>query len=178
MTNTFLASDHHFFHQNILKFKNNDGTPVREFSNVEEMNETMIERHNSVVQETDTVYFGGDVFFGSKSNIPNIMYRLRGKKILILGNHDEVVKQELYRYFMRIVLWHPFREHKLILSHVPLPYHQFRHEVEVNVHGHLHGEVVKNKDTWSTPDPHYFSICMERINYTPIHLDEIVKRVR
>ena len=50
----FFTSDHHFYHSNIIKYCQ------RPFHSVEEMNEEMIRRWNSVVGVDDTVYYLGD----------------------------------------------------------------------------------------------------------------------
>ena len=78
----FFASDYHFRHANIIKYCN------RPFNSVDEMNEALVANWNSVVTDADTVYFIGDLsmsFNAGKEFAP----RLNGKKIIILGNHDE-----------------------------------------------------------------------------------------
>lgn len=62
MAERFFISDTHFSHARILEFESDDGRPVRSgFSSVEEMDEAMIERWNSVVGPKDKVYHLGDV---------------------------------------------------------------------------------------------------------------------
>ena len=48
----------------------------------------MIYNWNSVVSKDDTIYHLGDVGLGNDEQIKNIIDRLNGNKILILGNHD------------------------------------------------------------------------------------------
>ena len=50
MSQLFFTSDHHFGHANIIKFCN------RPFKDVQEMNETLIERWNKKVKPKDHVY--------------------------------------------------------------------------------------------------------------------------
>jgi len=78
--NIFFTSDTHFGHKNILKYCN------RPFVNVEEMDEVMIERWNGRIGKNDSVYHLGD--FSFSSNPKTYFERLNGKKILIIGNHD------------------------------------------------------------------------------------------
>ena len=62
MVNIWAWSDTHFDHNNtIVLFKRHNGTPLRGFSSLQEMNETMVERHNSLVKPQDHVYHLGDV---------------------------------------------------------------------------------------------------------------------
>jgi calcineurin-like phosphoesterase family protein len=49
MKNIFVVSDHHFGHANICKFLNDDGTKVRPWNDVDEMDEVLIQNHNKVV---------------------------------------------------------------------------------------------------------------------------------
>src|ERR1700692_3925644 len=82
----WVISDQHFDHGNILNFQKSGGHKLREFKDVNHMNEYMIEKHNSVVRPQDKVYCLGD--FAMKDR--GILYarRLNGHKRLILGNHD------------------------------------------------------------------------------------------
>lgn len=83
MSKTFFTSDHHFGHVNILKFEN------RPFSNVQEMNEKMIEKWNETVPEDGATYILGDFIMGKHSENLSIINRLNGRKFLIAGNHDK-----------------------------------------------------------------------------------------
>ena len=86
MSNIFVISDTHFGHKNILTFLNEDGSRVRDFSSLEEMDELIVENWNKTVSDQDIVYHLGDVYFGAGHQH---LKRLRGRKRLILGNHDE-----------------------------------------------------------------------------------------
>lgn len=78
----FFTSDHHFSHKNIIQLCN------RPFNSVEEMDEEMIRRWNSVVAEEDFVYYLGDFSLSIKP-VEKYVHRLNGTKILIPGNHDK-----------------------------------------------------------------------------------------
>lgn len=118
----FVTSDTHFNHANILNFKDANGRPTREFSSVEEMNEHMIERWNSVVKPSDKVYHLGDVLFGmDKEGWMNRHWsRLMGQKRLVVGNHDNIKMMALGGWFGKIELWRQFSEFGLLLTHVPV----------------------------------------------------------
>ena len=90
----FFTADQHFGHANILKYEahsrlTHDGTT---FASVEAMDRALIEHWNSVVSPEDTVYSLGD-FSYKKHTMAEVMPRLHGHIILVVGNHDQSFKQ-------------------------------------------------------------------------------------
>ncbi len=79
---TFFTADHHFDHNNIIHLAN------RPFSSVEEMNETMVERWNMVVNHNDIVYHLGDFAWGNAGRVYEIFGKLQGHIHVVEGNHD------------------------------------------------------------------------------------------
>jgi len=94
---TYFTSDQHFGHFNIIRLSH------RPFSSLDEMNETMIAKWNAKVQEEDMVYILGDLFFRAAAVEP-ILQRLKGRKHLVLGNHDHTwtTKVRLADYFQSV----------------------------------------------------------------------------
>ena len=184
MPNTFFIGCTHFGHENIYRFTRANGERVRPFANAAEGDAVMAERWNSVVRDSDKVYVMGDVAFTNQSL--KILGSLKGSKILIKGNHDILKPGEYLKYFKDIRAYH--KMDKEILSHIPLhPNSLYRHKTGgwwLNIHAHLHAEaVMEMHDDPAEPmracqaeDPRYFSVCVERINYTPISLEEIRKK--
>ena len=78
----FIISDTHFNHANIIKYCN------RPFKDTKEMYEAMIKNWNETASNNDIVIHLGDFGLGNKEYIASIIKRLNGKKILIMGNHD------------------------------------------------------------------------------------------
>jgi calcineurin-like phosphoesterase family protein len=170
----WITSDTHFNHKNILNFKDDKGNPVRSFSSVEEMNETMIDRWNECVKPGDKIYHLGDVFFGHIDWIVNNWSRLNGKKRLIVGNHDDIPNIVKRGMFEKVDMWRVFSEHNLLLTHVPVSHQTIFHDRVMhkkmpltNVHGHIHSN--------DSPHGRYFNACVEKTDYRPIHLDELIK---
>lgn len=163
MRDIWVISDTHFNHSNIIKFCN------RPFDNVRHMDEAMVERWNSVVKPQDKIYHLGDVYMkASKGYIENILHRLNGHKRLVLGNHDNGKDQVLQRYFEKIDVWRMFPEFGLLLTHVPVHHQTLTSKDLKNVHGHTHnnGEPIEHKKS-------YKCVCVEHIDYTPIHIEEL-----
>src|SRR6185503_2891509 len=96
MPEIYFTSDHHFGHANILTFE----PEARPFKTVEEMNEALVDRWNSVVKPNDMVWHLGDFAFG-KHNIA-IAARLQGRKKLVLGNHDSYCNRVYLQYFEKL----------------------------------------------------------------------------
>lgn len=173
MSNIFFCSDHHFGHANILNFKREDGTPLRDFQDIDHMNEIIVQRHNLTVRPGDKVYFLGDVVMSRKTSALEILGRMNGEKILVKGNHDQCKPEAYLKYFKDIRGSHQFEG--LIMTHIPI-HPESLARWGLNVHGHLHYQVVKMPLS-QIPDRRYFNVSMERINYTPISLEEIKKNV-
>lgn len=162
MTEIYVVSDTHFNHANILKFTGEDGKTFRNFRDVHEMNETMIENWNKVVTPQDKVYHLGDVFFGNEKEAEVILSRLNGKKRLIVGNHDHLKSPVLHKYFQKIYMWRIFKEYGLLLTHVPVHEGSIRGG-GINVHGHIHQN--------TSPKGPYKCVCVEHTNYTPVNIE-------
>ena len=118
--------------------------------------EEQVKMINSKVGKKDTIIFLGD--------IGNIEWarKIRGYKILIMGNHDagrtnyESVFNEIFEGPVMI-------GEKLILSHEPVdvPW-------AFNIHGHIHDSKHKN-------DKRHFNVCADVIGYTPVNMNQFMK---
>jgi calcineurin-like phosphoesterase family protein len=159
---SFFISDTHFSHSNILKFKRADGSPLRDFESIEEMDEFMVDNWNRVVRSVDRVYHLGDVAI--KRDGLKILSRLNGKKVLIKGNHDIFKIKDYLPYFYDIRAYKVMVDEGIICSHIPI-HPDSLSRWKLNLHGHLHANTID--------DPRYRSVCVEQTNYTPISLDEL-----
>lgn len=75
-------SDPHFGHKNIIRYAE------RPFGTLGEMHRELIARYNRVVGLGDTCLWTGDCFFGGFEESREILSKLNGRKLLVLGNHD------------------------------------------------------------------------------------------
>ncbi len=168
----FFISDTHFPHPNILTFTGQDGQRIRpQFTSVEEMDEHMVERWNSVVKPSDHVYHLGDVTMmrGTATRCLHpksplrIVQRLNGHKRLVLGNHDHcpveayaaVGFQKIYGVKLVDKFW---------CSHVPI-HEMGMGRATANIHGHIHEK--------PSPPGYYYNVSVEALDYTPVPLDVI-----
>jgi len=167
MTDRFVCSDHHLFHERILEFC----AKQRPFDTVEEMNEVIIERHNSLIKPKDHVWYFGDVVFGdANSNLAErleIIDRMNGVKHLLGGNHDKLraVMTEYQKYFVSIEAYREFGHNKDICSHYPVHTQQLEERYKFNVHGHLHDIVLD--------DPRYINICLDNRDLCPTNWEQV-----
>lgn len=162
----WFTSDTHFGHENILTFKDDDHNYTRPFKTIEEHDEYIIEKWNSVVGKDDYVYHLGDVAF-RPDVFKNIMPKLNGSKRLIIGNHDEIKKYDMVNYFKKINLWRVFREYDLMCTHIPL--HRDSMKTGFNVHGHIHHNI--------SSDLRHINVCVEHHDYTPVSLDWLLVEI-
>jgi calcineurin-like phosphoesterase family protein len=184
MRDIFVTSDTHFRHTNILKFTDSTtGELIRgnKFADVDEMDEYMIERWNSVVKQGDIVYHLGDVVIGDKEWFKRNWPRLNGSKRLIVGNHDDIPFLSAGGFFKKVQMWRMFPEFGLLLTHVPVHPSNLRiFAVEegykegdvakeqrqfLNVHGHIHQN--------PSPEGPYRNVSVEATDYTPVSMEEL-----
>jgi calcineurin-like phosphoesterase family protein len=181
----YVISDTHFLHENILSFKDSaTGKLVRgdKFSSVDEMDEYMIDKWNSVVKPGDRVYHLGDVFMGDQEKFKKLFPKLAGQKRLIVGNHDDIKFLSSGGFFKKVYMWRMFPEFNILMSHVPL------HESSLlrlpgrggkypddcvtmyNCHGHIHQN--------SSPPGPYKNLSVEAIDYTPVHIETLAAEAK
>ncbi len=122
MSNKFVISDTHFFHERMLDFLDNDGKRFRGdlFANVNEMNECIADNWIDTVKAKDIVYHLGDVHFGNLEGTRSLITKLPGRKRLIVGNHDNIKQIIKEGWFQKIQLWRMFPELGCVLTHVPI----------------------------------------------------------
>lgn len=179
MKNIFFISDTHFGHANMLKFLNYDGTRMRPFDSIEEVDELMIENWNKIIKPADRVYHLGDVCYRC-GNRDQIMSRLNGKKVLIKGNHDRDQLGWYMKYFEDI-RGTIHIDGNYLLSHFPI-HPDSKGRFIRGLHGHIHAQTVMRPKYQSPiiktivgkePDPWYRNCCVEVNNYAPIPFEVI-----
>ena len=169
----YFTADTHFGHENVIRFCS------RPFSCAAEMDEALIENWNSRVKSNDTVYILGDMFFRSV-NFEEILKRLKGKKRLIVGNHDGswMTKADISRYFESVdkFLETTDGQHAITLCHYPMV--TWKHaQRSYMIHGHIHNDTRAD----------YWSLLVDRDNvlnagtdingFMPVPFDELVERI-
>ena len=164
MARTFFIADTHFGEAGVFRYES------RPFSSVAEMDAEMIRRWNAAVRPEDTVWHLGD--FGADGTEAAILAKLNGTKLLVKGNHDTKSSADYRSFGFSEVYDRPvILDSFFLLSHDALyvsanmPY--------ANLFGHVH-----NSPVFRDFSPHHFCVCVERIDYTPINLDEIKRCIQ
>jgi calcineurin-like phosphoesterase family protein len=158
MKDIYVISDPHFSDWDMLSVHVGN----RPFNQLTDMNEELVARWNSVVRPQDHVYCLGDV--AMKRRHLGIVHRLQGHKRLIFGNHDIYEFKEYVHVGFQKLMGYRVLDN-IIMSHVPIALSSMG-RFRGNIHGHLHNNFLRGP---------YLNVCVERINYTPIHFDEAKK---
>ena len=186
MRKTLFIADCHFCHENVIRFDN------RPYSSVEEMNYCLIDNWNKAVDQKDTVYILGDFIWKTSKNWLDIIGYLKGKKVLIRGNHDpRVMPDEINKHFVEITDYKEIVENgqRIIMSHYPIPFYKGDYKENVWMfYGHVHrtreyeylkqirNEIKKLKEYDGKPIGNFVNVgcMMPWMNYTPRTFEEII----
>lgn len=153
----WVCSDLHLQHKNIIHLCR------PQFKTIEEHDEYIIKQFNNTVGKDDLVYILGDVGFTPKDSLTQLVKRLHGRKILIVGNHDRLNPCQYQSMGFIEVIRHPvYYNNNIILSHLPIK-EAFESDTVINIHGHIH----QHKFTL----PNYFNVNIELNDYKPINME-------
>ncbi len=159
--NVFFTADTHFGHENIRKHCR------RPFGTVEEMDEAIISNWNGTVAAGDLVYIIGDFAWLDHSRY---LARLKGKKILIKGNHDKM-SQVCLRNFTEVhqLLARSLDKHLVVMCHYCMAVWPSSCHGAWHLHGHSHGRIKE------FPDLPRCDIGVDVWDFAPVPW-EVVKR--
>jgi calcineurin-like phosphoesterase family protein len=174
---TYLISDMHFGHENIIKYCN------RPFKNAEEMDSVIIENINHTVKQEDDLYILGDFALAKDARKLNTLIKqINGKLHFIRGNHDrhldEVAKVSDYEILergkYRFLLAHrPYAINNPDLREIRDPLSFPRKWDGWIIHGHEH-----NHDLSAYPFINGYAktinVSVELTDYKPVSLDWIM----
>lgn len=176
MNNIYFSSDTHFGHdRDFLK-------GPRGFALIEEMNEAIIERFNSVVDNDDDLYLLGDCVLGDTEAGLQCLRRLNGRIHIILGNHDTDKRIEAYEKLENVVeivvaKRLKYKKYHFYLSHYPTMTANLEAEslrqVAINLFGHTHQQTNFYNDI-----PFMYHVGVDSHDCRPVLLDDIIKECK
>ena len=168
----FYTADLHFGHKNIIR------SDQRPFFNVSDMDESLIRLWNDKVSDKDTVYIIGDFCYRNERPAEWYLKQLKGKKHLVIGNHDEPILQDkkALSYFVTVnnIVEIKDEAKRVVLCHYPLAEWDGFYRGSFHVYGHIHGNRNHTYEIMSGIEGAYNAGCMIN-HYAPATFDELVK---
>jgi len=128
----YFTADEHYGHNNIIKYCH------RPFKNVKEMNEYIINQHNSVVKPTSDVctIHAGDFTLNGKSYADSIIKQLNGQHLFIRGSHDYWLPKSSPMIIERTI-----HKHFVVICHYAMRTWHRSHYGSLQLYGHSHGNL-------------------------------------
>lgn len=163
----FLSADEHYSHARVIDFC------ARPFKDVKEMDETLISNFNELVSESDITYHLGDFSLSRPQHVNNLLRRLHGTHILVLGGpthdrHPELCDWSKICYGAEL-LFPMIDDHKarvpIVMSHFSMRVWPRSHYGSYHVHGHSHGKLP--------PYGLSFDVGVDCWDYKPISIVQV-----
>ena len=177
----FFTADLHLGHENVIRHCN------RPFKNADVMDDASTENWNKRVCENDTVYILGDLIFRTNHLPEDYLYRLKGHKHLIIGNHDyswlkklpsgELLSTPATEAFESINHMKVIKQNRLIITlcHYPMMTWQAAGRGGLMVFGYIHNNT--NAAYWPLirASPHMLNAGVDLNDFQPVPLEELMK---
>lgn len=179
----WITSDTHYYHTNLCRgitnWRTQDGlVPInltRDFQNINQMNDVIVNNINSKVEQSDTLIHLGDFAFGGFDKIDQLLDRLVCKNIhLVLGNHDHHIKNNRSEIRRRFLSVSHYLEAQIggvdfVMCHYPLASWHGLSKGVIHLHGHVH---LSAKNKWGNGKK--LDVGMDGNNLYPYSITEIV----
>ena len=163
----YFTADLHLGHRSIITMQE------RPFEDVQEMNRVIIANYNAMVGNTDTVYLLGDLCHRIPVEEANeLIGKLKGRKILIRGNHDKNYDPELFEEitdFKTISVDGIY----IALMHYPMLSWPKSHHGSLQLHGHIHSSREDNEANRQAGVRRY-DVGMDANDYCPVSIKQIL----
>ena len=177
----YYIADTHWGHKNVIRYDD------RPFRTILENDNTLIENWNNVVSDDDDVYILGDYSWNNVLNGDiSLLKSLKGRKHLILGNHDRIRSKEERDCFVEVKDYKRIKDGEtiVILSHYPIAFWDMQFHDSVHLYGHVHNShqwhmfeswMKEGRELQALPMRAYNVGCMmQYMNYTPMTLEQII----
>ena len=178
MSNIYLTSDFHFGHNRDFLYQ------PRGFASIEEHDEVVIERFNSVVREEDEAIILGDLMLNDNEHGMECLRRLHGRLHILRGNHDSANRMALYRSLPAVVQIEDiinlkYKGYHFYCSHYPTltsnnDLNKPMKARVLNLCGHSHAQ-----DKWLHWNPWYcYHVELDAHSCFPVSIDTIIEDMR
>lgn len=178
----WFTSDLHFNHDKEFLYR------PRGFHNIIEMNESIIQNWNSIVNMNDDVYLLGDVCLGGGSDEVlrqnrELIHSLKGKIHLIRGNHDTDTRMKMYSECYNVVdvgKWADvikYNKYNFYISHYPTITTNYDDKSlkqrVLNLHGHTH-----DKNKFYDDSPFIYNVALDAQDCKPISIESVIDDIK
>lgn len=170
----YFTSDLHFGHENLVKQR-------PQFSSVEEMDRVLIENWNNTVTNNDVVVVTGDMFFRNQTPCYFYLQKLKGKKILVKGNHDaswlkKFTDENISKFFEEIVEHRSFKQNKCRIwtCHYPVLCWDSSLHGDFLVCGHIHNKNSGYEYEMFKHAGNLFNAGVDINDFKPVTLRELI----
>ena len=175
MGRIFVTSDLHFGHDREFIYK------PRGFSSIQEHDEAIIERWNSIVRPEDEVYVLGDLMLGDNAHGIECLNRLNGYILFVHGNHDTGVRAELYSENkctdLGYAFYFKYKGYHFYMSHYPTFTANLEKEslkqCTINLFGHTHQQSNFYNDI-----PFMYHVGVDSHDCRPVLLDNALEEMK
>lgn len=163
---TWLISDTHFGHKNIIKYCNR---PMNH-------NQIMVANWDALVAPEDTILHLGDlaVWYGPDEEYwLSVAFARPGKKFMLeTGNHDKLKPNRYAKLGITIIpeFIQEIKGQRVLFSHWPDD--SRTSQWDINVHGHIHNNPLEPR--LAASGRRYKNISIEMMNYEPIKAGELL----
>ena len=166
----YFTADLHFNHDKEFIWK------ARGYSSVEEMNEDLINKICTTLNEGDELWVLGDLVMGDINNAAAVLSRIPYSVHFLVGNHDTIRRINLYDSLGWINHERAIQvtdgNWDFYLSHYPTVTMNYddvkKHHPLINLHGHTH---YQNK--FYNNNPYMYNVGVDSQNGYPVSIDKI-----
>lgn len=175
----YITSDLHFNHNKEFIYA------PRGFTNVQDMNNTIIQNFNEIVKFDDDVYILGDLMLGGADKQAEgleLISALNGKLHLVRGNHDTEKRWAAYKELHNVVetdnaIYLNYRKYHFYMSHFPTMTANLEkeslHQCTINLFGHTHQ--ITN---FYNEIPFMYHVGLDSHNMAPVLLDDAIEEMK
>lgn len=182
----YITSDLHLGHRAIINYC----PPTRRhFTDVDQMNETIVSNINSVVTEEDTLYILGDIAFMPPARACEFLKRINGSKVIVWGNHDHKLRRSTefasQKSLMGVVWEGDYKEQtfvvddvrqQIMMMHFPIFSFNGQRHGAIHCHGHRHS-YHEYRNTFG-PNVRCIDIGLEGNSLMPYCIEDLVREMR
>lgn len=166
----YFTSDWHFNHDKDFIWKK------RGYNSVEEMNDDLINKICSTLDEGDELWVLGDLVMGDIDKAAAVLSRIPYSVHFLVGNHDTLKRVNLYNSLGWINHERAIQvtdgSWDFYLSHYPTVTMNYddvkKHHPLINLHGHTH---YQNK--FYNDNPYMYNVGVDSQNGYPVSIDKI-----